>query len=68
MAAESFAHKGIAGTTVRDMTAKMYSGCVYHFVASQDVIVREILAAFTMSVRRSPACSVATPATRRARS
>ena len=47
-AAELFARKGVASTTVRDIgaAADIYSGSLYHFFVSKDVIVAEILAAF----------------------
>lgn len=48
-AAELFARKGIASTTVRDIgdAAHIYSGSLYHFFESKDVMVAEILGAFT---------------------
>lgn len=53
-AAELFARKGIAGTTVRDIgaAADIYSGSLYHFFASKDVMVGEILGAFMDDVHR----------------
>jgi AcrR family transcriptional regulator len=55
LAAELFAQKGIAGTTVRDIgaAASIYSGSLYHFFASKDVIVAEILADFMADVHRT---------------
>jgi TetR/AcrR family transcriptional regulator, cholesterol catabolism regulator len=55
IAAELFAQKGIAGTTVRNIgaAADIYSGSLYHFFASKDVIVSEILAEFMIDLRRT---------------
>jgi len=55
-AAELFARKGVASTTVRDIgnAANIYSGSLYHFFASKDVMVAEILATFMEDVHRTP--------------
>lgn len=55
IAAELFAEKGVAGTTVRDIgtAAGIYSGSLYHFFASKDVIVGEILADFMQDVHQT---------------
>ncbi len=55
IAAELFAQKGISGTTVRDIgaAANIYSGSLYHFFASKDVIVSEILAEFMSDVQHT---------------
>ncbi|MFP1153603.1 TetR/AcrR family transcriptional regulator [Mycobacterium sherrisii] len=55
IAAELFARKGIAGTTVRDIgtAANIFSGSLYHFFASKDVMVAEILATFMDDIERS---------------
>lgn len=55
IAAELFARKGVATTTVRDIgnAANIYSGSLYHFFASKDVMVAEILATFMDDVQRT---------------
>ena len=54
-AAELFARKGVASTTVRDIgaAANIYSGSLYHFFGSKDEMVAEILAAFMADVHRT---------------
>jgi TetR/AcrR family transcriptional regulator, cholesterol catabolism regulator len=55
IAAQLFARKGVATTTVRDIgnAANIYSGSLYHFFASKDVMVAEILATFMDDVQRT---------------
>jgi TetR/AcrR family transcriptional regulator, cholesterol catabolism regulator len=55
IAAARFAHMGVASTTVRDIgeAANIHSGSLYHFFASKDVMVAEILNTFMEDVDRS---------------
>ncbi|BBY61591.1 TetR/AcrR family transcriptional regulator [Mycolicibacterium sarraceniae] len=60
VAAELFARKGVASTTVRDIgdAANIFSGSLYHFFASKDLIVAEILATFMEDVHHTFSAAV----------
>lgn len=55
IAAGLFARKGVASTTVRDIgnAANIYSGSLYHFFTSKDVIAAEIVATFMDEMHRT---------------
>ena len=69
VAAELFATKGIASTTVRDIgeAAGVHSGSLYHHFTSKDAIVADVLRALMDSVHRrfsAVAAQQASPADR----
>ncbi|MEW2352620.1 TetR/AcrR family transcriptional regulator [Spirillospora sp. NPDC029432] len=47
-AAELFAHKGVASTTVREIgeSVGIYAGAIYHYFPSKDAIVRELITGY----------------------